>query len=61
MSVKRVFAIIGIVIGCVTAFVGGVLGVMALMGKFKTPVVKPEKIYFKKKMIFWKEWCFYAI
>jgi len=47
MSVKRVFAIIGIVIGCVTAFVGGVLGVMALMGKFKTPVVKPEKLYFE--------------
>lgn len=47
MSVKRVFAIIGIVVGCITAFVGGVIGVMAAMGKFKTPVVKPEKIYFK--------------
>lgn len=47
MSVKRVFAIIGIVLGAVTAFVGAVLGVMAAMGKFKTPVVKPEKIYFE--------------
>ena len=47
MSVKRVFAIIGIVVGCITAFVGGVIGVMALMGKFKTPVVKPEKLYFE--------------
>lgn len=47
MSVKRVFAIIGIVVGCITAFVGGVLGVMAIMGKFKTPEVRPEKIYFE--------------
>ncbi len=47
MSVKRVFAIIGIVLGAVTVFVGGVIGVMAAMGKFKTPVVKPEKIYFE--------------
>lgn len=47
MSVKRVFAIIGIVLGAITAFVGAVLGVMAAMGKFKTPVVKPEKIYFE--------------
>jgi len=47
MSVKRVFAIIGIVVGCIAAFVGGVIGVMALMGKFKTPVVKPEKLYFE--------------
>ena len=48
MSVKRVFKIIGIVVGCVVAFVGAVLGVFAAMGKFKTPVVKPEKIYFEK-------------
>ena len=47
MSVKRVFAIIGIVVGCIAAFVGGVIGVYALMGKFKTPVVKPEKLYFE--------------
>jgi len=47
MSVKKVFAIIGIVVGCVAAFVGGVFGVMAAMGKFKTPVVKPEKLYFE--------------
>lgn len=47
MSVKKVFAIIGIVMGCVAVFVGGVLGVMAIMGKFKTPEVRPEKIYFE--------------
>ena len=47
MSVKRVFKIIGIVVGCVAVFVGAVLGVFAAMGKFKTPVVKPEKIYFE--------------
>lgn len=47
MSVKKVFKIIGIVLGCVTAFAGGVIGVMAIMGKFKTPTVKPERIYFE--------------
>ena len=44
--VKRVFAIIGIVLGSVAAFVGAVFGVMAAMGKFKTPVVYPTQLDF---------------
>jgi len=45
--VKRVFAIIGIVLGSVAVFVGGVFGVMALMGKFKTPIVYPTVLQFE--------------
>ena len=44
--VKRIFAIIGIVFGSVTAFVGAVVGVMAAMGKFKTPIVYPTVLNF---------------
>lgn len=44
--VKRVFAIIGIVVGSVAAFVGAVVGVMAAMGKFKTPIVYPTHLEF---------------
>lgn len=44
--VKKIFAIIGIVVGSVTAFVGAVLGVMAAMGKFKTPIVWPQVLEF---------------
>ena len=44
--VKKVFAIIGIVVGSVAVFVGAVLGVYALMGKFKTPVVYPTRLEF---------------
>ena len=44
--VKKVFAIIGIVVACVLAFVGAIVGVMAAMGKFKTPVVYPTVLYF---------------
>lgn len=44
--VKKVFAIIGIVLGSVAAFVGAVFGVMAAMGKFKTPVVYPTQLEF---------------
>ena len=46
ISAKRVFAIIGIVFGSVAAFVGAVVGVMAAMGKFKTPVVFPTELVF---------------
>ena len=46
VSAKRIFAIIGIVLGSVTAFVGAVFGVMAAMGKFKTPVVYPTQLVF---------------
>ena len=46
VSAKKVFAIIGIVISSVTAFVGAVVGVMALMGKFKTPNVYPTTLEF---------------
>jgi len=46
ISVKKVFAIIGIVFGVGIAFVGVVAGVLALMGKFKTPVVYPKELHF---------------
>lgn len=45
-SAKRVFAIFGIVFLGVAAFAGAVLGVMALMGKFKTPIVYPTELVF---------------
>lgn len=44
--VKKIFVIIGIVFGAVAAFTGSVFGVMALMGKFETPVVYPDQVYF---------------
>lgn len=44
--VKKVFAIIGIVLGSVGVFVGGVFGIMAAMGKFKTPIVYPTVLEF---------------
>ncbi|MBR6778989.1 MAG: hypothetical protein IKM43_02420 [Clostridia bacterium] len=44
--VKKVFKIIGIVVGSVSLFVGAVFGVLALMGKFKTPIVYPEALSF---------------
>lgn len=44
--VKKVFAIIGIVLGSVAVFVGAVLGVYALMGRFRTPVVYPTRLEF---------------
>ena len=46
-SKKRVFAIIGVVLGSVTALVGAVFGVMALMGKFKEPVAYPTTLEFE--------------
>ena len=42
--VKKIFIVIGIVVGSVAVFTGGVLGVMAAMGKFKTPVVYPDAL-----------------
>ena len=44
--VKKIFKIFGIVFGSVLAFVGGVFGVMAAMGKFKTPILYPEVLMF---------------
>lgn len=43
---KRIFKIAGIVIGAVTLFVAAVIGVMALMGKFKTPIIYPARLTF---------------
>ncbi len=49
--VKRIFAIIGIVLGSVTVFAGAVFGVLALLGKFKTPVVYPTVLSFEHEEI----------
>ena len=46
---KRIFITIGAVMGAVLAFVGAVLGVLAIMGKFKTPVVRPEDLFFENQ------------
>lgn len=46
--VKRIFAVIGVVLGTVVAFSGAVFGVLALMGKFKTPEVPPKNLMFEK-------------
>ena len=46
---KKIFITIGIVFGVIVAFAGGVFGVLAAMGKFKTPVIRPEEIYFENE------------
>lgn len=43
---SRIIKVIAIVLGGVTAFTLAVFGVMALMGKFKTPIVEPETLAF---------------
>lgn len=43
---KKIFSVIGIVVASVLVFVGAVFGVMALMGKFKTPEVRPDRLTF---------------
>ncbi len=44
---KRIFRMIGIVLCSVFGFTGAVFGVMALMGKFKTPVIYPTVLGFE--------------
>ena len=44
---KKIFKISAIVIGVVVAFVGAVAGVLALMGKFNVPDLKPEVLVFE--------------
>ncbi len=45
--VKRIFAVIGIVLGGALLLLGSIVGVMALMGKFKAPVIYPESLVFQ--------------
>ena len=49
--VKKIFAVIGIVVGAVLAFAGAMVGVMAAMGKFKEPVVYPETLVFEQSVL----------
>ncbi len=44
--VKKIFKITGIVTASVLAFVGVVFGILAAMGKFKTPIVFPSQLQF---------------
>ncbi len=44
---KRVFKIVGIVIGAVAVLAGAIFGVMALMGKFRNDPVYPEALSFE--------------
>ena len=46
--VKKVFAIIGVILGSVIALAGAVIGVMAAMGKFKEPIVYPKSLIFEQ-------------
>ena len=46
VSLKKVFKVVGVVLAAVLGFVGSVVGVMAAMGKFKTPVVYPTVLEF---------------
>ena len=46
ISTKKVFKVIGIVLASALGFVGAVIGVMAAMGKFKTPIVYPTVLEF---------------
>ena len=43
---KRIFKVIGIVLAGVLGLAGGIVGVLAIMGKFKTPVVYPKQLVF---------------
>lgn len=44
---RKIFTVLGIVIGAVVGLFGGTAGVLALMGKFKTPVVYAEVLEFE--------------
>lgn len=46
---KKIFKVIGIVLASVFGFTGAVVGVLALMGKFKTPVVYPDTLVFENE------------
>ena len=46
---KKIFAVIGIVLASVGAFTGIVFGIMAIQGKFKTPVVYPTELVFENQ------------
>lgn len=43
---KKIFKVIGIVLASIILFVGAVFGIMALMGRFKTPEVYPNRLQF---------------
>lgn len=43
---KRILKIVAIVLASTIGFVGAVVGVMALMGKFKKPIVYPDRLSF---------------
>ena len=46
---KKIFITIGIVFGVIVAFAGAVFGILAAMGKFKQPTIRPEQIYFENE------------
>lgn len=46
---RKIFRMIGIVLGSVFGFTGAVFGVLAAMGKFKTPVVYPTILEFAEQ------------
>ncbi len=48
---KRIFKVIGIVLASIVGFTGVVVGVMAIMGKFKKPVVYPQQLVFAEQEI----------
>ena len=48
---KRIFAVIGIVIGSALALAGAIVGIFAAMGKFKEPVVYPEALVFEQSSL----------
>jgi len=48
---KRIFAVIGIVIGSALALAGAIVGIFAAMGKFKEPVVYPETLVFQQSSL----------
>ncbi len=46
---KRIFKVIGIVLASIFGFTGCVVGVLAIMGKFKKPVVYPQQLVFAEQ------------
>jgi len=48
---KRILITIGVVVGSIMVILGGIAGVLAIMGKFKEPVVYPEKLLFEQSHV----------
>lgn len=44
---KKIFKVLGIVLGSTIGLVSVIFGTLAILGKFKTPIVYPNRLYFE--------------